>query len=353
MHVAVVSGRTPDDGGDATERLRRAARLLADRGHEVTFYCAKWWDGEDYEKTEGDVTYVAVTEPRPSAPVFAFALLWLLLYRRPDVVFAGYAPPAQVLGAKLAGLAGRFPVVVDWYGDVQRPGSDRTRGLALRAADRVVVPSRVVRTWVREQGRDGDRVEVIPESIDTSLVRNLPSLGDADIVYSRALDESANLESVLLALAELRERDWEAVVIGDGPARDRYERQAADLRIDDRVRFLGEVPLEDRIARYRGAHVFVQTARRAPFARELLWALSAGCVGVVEYQAESAAHELIEHRERGIRTTSDRELTEAITSAEDLERRDLNPEFDEYDQAEVVEQYLDCFERSVEEFGLV
>jgi glycosyltransferase involved in cell wall biosynthesis len=353
MRVAVVSQQPPEAGGEAAERLRRTARLLGERGHEVTLFCSRWWDGDEYEKAEGTVRYVAVTEPDAAPWLFALMLPVLLLRHRPEVVYAGYVPPAQVLGAKVASVLGRFPLAVDWYGDERFPGSERTRRFALRWSDRIVVPSRVVETWVRELGGDGDRVTVVPESIDMSLVRNLPTFGDADIVYSRPLDADANLESVLLALAELRERDWSAVVVGDGPERARYEQQAKDLRIDDRVEFVGDQPLEDRVARYRGAHVFVQTAVRESFARKLLWALAAGCVGVVEYQAESSAHELIEHRDRGIRTTNDRELTDAIVSAGELDDRDVDEEFAEYDQDTVVEQYVQCFEDLREEFGLL
>jgi len=47
-----------------------------------------------------------------------------------------------------------------------------------------------------------------------------------DVIYARRLDEGANLESLLLGLAELRGRDWQANVIGDGPERETYERLA-------------------------------------------------------------------------------------------------------------------------------
>jgi glycosyltransferase involved in cell wall biosynthesis len=80
---------------------------------------------------------------------------------------------------------------------------------------------------------------------------------------------------MLLGLAELRGKDWSATVIGDGPERAAYEEQAADLRIDDRIDFVGACDRNERIAYYRGAHVFVQTAFRAQFATELLWALAA------------------------------------------------------------------------------
>jgi hypothetical protein len=98
--------------------------------------------------------------------------------------------------------------------------------------------------------------------------------------------------------------------------------------------------------------VFVQTAKRESFARELLWALAAGCVGLVEYQAESSAHELIEHQERGIRTTDDEELSEAIVAAGTMPDCDVNEAFAEYDQDVVIERVIDCYRRVRDEFGI-
>ncbi|MFC7177095.1 glycosyltransferase [Halosegnis marinus] len=163
------------------------------------------------------------------------------------------------------------------------------------------------------------------------------------MVAGRRLDADANLESLFLGLAELREDDWTAAVVGDGPARAEFERTAADLRIDDRVRFVGDVSREERIALYRGAHTFVHTARREQFATELMWALACGCVGVVEYQSDSAAHELVEGRERGFRATSSEEIADAVVAAREYGRRTVDESMARYDRERVLSDLLDCY----------
>jgi glycosyltransferase involved in cell wall biosynthesis len=161
-----------------------------------------------------------------------------------------------------------------------------------------------------------DRVTVLPEFFDADLVEATePDPGAPEIVAGRRLDADANLESLFLALAELRGEPWSAAVVGDGPARAEFEQAAAELRIDDRVRFLGDLGRRERVALYRGAHTFVHTARREPFPTELLWALACGCVGVVEYQSDSGAHELVEGRERGFRATSAEAVADGIVEA--------------------------------------
>lgn len=344
MRVAVVTMDTPQSRDVArTRRLDRVARQLAAHGNTVDVCCTQWWEGDVETFEQEGVTYHAITrEPSPRA--FAAKVPLALRRLKPDVVHAGYSPPGAAVAATTGRLLSRRPVLLDWYGDEPADPDRRVVRSALGRPSTIVTPSRHVQTRVRELGAGDDRVHVIPESIDVRQVQAIPPADRPDIVTARRLDEEANVDTMLLGLAELRDRDWEAMVIGDGPARASYEQQAAELRIDDRVRFVGALPRDQRIAHYRAAHVFIQTATRCPFAIELLWALAAGCVGIVDYQEESAAHELVERQDRGFRTTSSEELSEAILEAADLEELTYNDTFDGYDHERVLEQYLDRYD---------
>jgi len=327
MRVAFVSlypDQRRSDG--ATARARRVAERLAARGHDVSFLCAKWWEGPLDSFTQNDVDYVAVTEGA-SARGFASRLPFAL---------------RRVL---------RVPVVVDWW-TVREGDTDRTIGRAAQTADRVLAPSQLVKTAVRERGAHADDITVVPDSIDVDLVRSADVDNRADLVYARRLDEHANVETFLLALAELRDRDWRAVVVGDGPERDTAVQTAAELRIDDRVSFLGSLPPADLVPVLKGAHVFAQTATVEPFARGLLWALACGCVGVVEYQAASSAHELVENCERGARVTSPQELADEVVAAARHERVSFNGAFARYDHSHVLDTYEQVYESERDAYGL-
>ena len=132
-------------------------------------------------------------------------------------------------------------------------------------------------------------------------------------------------------------------MIGDGPGRADYETQAAELGIADRVAFVGDVDRETRVATYRAADAFVQTATHELFAEELLWALSAGCVGVVEYQADSSAHELLVGYDRGIRVTESEALDGAIEDAWTEPHQDRAEPMRSYDHAAVAGDYVELF----------
>lgn len=346
MRVAFVSETVAQHGKTgATKRTRRTAEALARRGHDAIVCCAKWWDG-DHESFEQDgVTYRAVTDESPGeSRRFSLGLPTALREVDPDVIQATAAVPGHVIAAKLTSLALRVPLVVDWYDPPNPVDADDPRWrLAAALPELVVAPSETVKTRVRELGADADAIRVVPNAIDLDAIRAAEPREVADIVYSRRLDRDANLESLLLALAELRDRDWSAVVIGDGPERDMYERQVRDLRIEDRVSFAGDQPLENRLAAFKGAHVYAQTARRESFPTDLLRALACGCAGVVEYHVDSSAHELVEQEERAFRTTSEQELTDALVTASEMERLDHNENFGDYDERAVLEAYLDCY----------
>ena len=351
MRVAFVQRRTAHLEETAlARRTRRTAELLAERGHEAIVCCARWWDGGVREFEENDVTYHAVSR-NPSGEGFAARLPPVLRRIRPDVIHVGIDAPTTVLAARTGAAISRSPIVADWFG-APLDGPVRIRRSAVRSPSTLFVPSEYVKMHALERGAHEDAVRVVPESIDFSLVREIEPAGDSEIVYSRRLDADANAEALLLALAEFRDRDWHATIIGDGPERESYEQQSRDLRIDDRVSFAGALPVKERVARFKRAHVFVQTATRCPFATELLWALACGCVGVVDYQAKSSAHELVERRERGIRTTGEEEIAEAFETAADLPRMETNEEFADFDHGVVLEEYLECYRNVREGYGL-
>lgn len=362
MRVAVVAPTTNHRRDtDRTRRIQRLTEYLAGRGHDVRVACVQWWDGTPVEFEHADVDYYAVTH-HPDASGFARRLPRLLREWDPDVVHAVHDDPAAVVGAWVGSRLAGAPLVVDWYdtraddetGDGVR-GSLRTWTWKQAATlpDRVLTPSRLVRTHVRELGRDADGVDVVPDVVDLEVVRSADPADGGDIVYANSLDEDANLESLLLALAEFRERDWRATVVGDGPARERYEQQARDLRIADRVEFVGELTIAERLGLFKTAHVYVHCARRTPFATDLLRALACGCVGVVEYHADSSAHELVEGHDRGFLATSDEELVECIASAGSIEHREFDDSMADYDEDVVFRDHLERYRSLQSEAGLL
>ena len=351
MRVAFVSMTTAHHGDDwYARRMRAVAERLVARGHDVTVCCSQWWDGDHPAFDFEGVTYRRVTaETAPRA--FVAKLPFVLNSVRPDIVHVATHPHLAVPAASVAGRLRRTPVVGEWWARSDDETPSWQRHWAARSPDRVLVPSRTIGTTARENGVDDDAVEVVPDSIDMAGVRSASVDPRADLVYARSLDDHANVEEFLLALAELRDREWRAAIIGDGPARPEAERTARDLRIADRIEFLGALDPAEQVPILKGAHVFAQTATWEPFATNLLRALACGCVGVVEYQAASAAHELVEGDPRGALVTNPRELANEIVAAAEIEHWTVNEAYAPYDHDAVIDRYVDCYQRTIDDYG--
>lgn len=328
MNVAFVHA-TPMDGSALARRTRRIARMLGAHDHDPTVLCTRWWDGDHAEFERDGVTYRAVSGSRrwftPRLPGALAALA-------PEAIHAAGSEPGAVLAARFAGS----PLVVDWCGE----GSPRLLDRAFSVADRVHVPSEHVRTAVRERGADAS---VVPEPVPIGAIEGIEAAGSAALLWAGRLDKHAGLGGLLLALAEFEHTEWRTLVIGEGPERARYERLARDLRVAKRVDFVGELPSEQRIARMKGAHLFVHTADRCPFADDLVLALACGCVGIVEYRPDSAAHEPIAGHERGIGVTSEEGIVDAIESATDLPHAEYDARFERYSHRAVLETHLEAY----------
>ncbi len=340
----------------ATDRFDRLWRSLAASNHELTVFCPGW-SGSDRDITamhldgihrvvtdDVGITYRWLIDDPELGRRFHTRLPRAIRGADVDIIHAVDTP-----GAVLAGRAGsaiaRVPLLAEWY-TPPSPGFAARR--AVRAPARTIVPSELVHRQLRERGVTADSITVVPTAIDFETVEAIPPTEGPEIVFAGQLDKSANVDSLLLGLAELRDRDWSAGIIGDGPAKDTYQQQAADLRIDDRVSFLGELAVDDRLALYRNAHVFVHTAEQSPFAHELLLGLACGCVGIAEYHTDSSAHELLVGRDRGFRITSPQELADAIVAAGSHTHRDIDPAFSEYDRHSIRKRYLEQYRLLIE-----
>jgi glycosyltransferase involved in cell wall biosynthesis len=189
-----------------------------------------------------------------------------LLAERPNVVLCMTDPP---LIGNVAYLVARrfksplvvvsqdvFPEIAVSLGRLRHPllvaVLRRLIGFYLRHADRVVAIGPVMRERLVEKGAPPDRVEVIPNWVDTSAVvpmrRENPWAREHDLVdrfvvmHSGNVGHAQNLDTLLEAAAELDDLEQlRVLVIGTG-ARVSHVTELARRFADDRVQFLPYQP---------------------------------------------------------------------------------------------------------------
>jgi glycosyltransferase involved in cell wall biosynthesis len=152
--------------------------------------------------------------------------------------------------------------------------------------DAVVAPTPAIARRLRALGIER-RIDVVPSGIDVarfSAGRRDPELRrrlgvrDADrlALFVSRLAREKNADIILQALATVNDPSLHLAIAGDGPARADLELLARDLRITERVRFLGTVPRERLPDLYASADAFVFPSTTETQGLVLAEALAAG-----------------------------------------------------------------------------
>lgn len=144
--------------------------------------------------------------------------------------------------------------------------------------DRYIAISDSIKEKHRSIGIPLDRTSVIPNMYDPSFEPpdSTRDLNDHSLLYVGELSRGKGVQHLIHALGELDE-SYELRLVGSGPHEMEFRTLAADLGVDDRISFSGQVPYEEIADVYAGASVFVHPGvRPEPFGRTLLEAMQSG-----------------------------------------------------------------------------
>ncbi len=223
------------------------------------------------------------------APTLAHALDRLYAGWRIDVVHAHCLAPAGHAAARWVARrpsADRPAFVVSAHGpDMIHVASESAVGrracvAALGAADLVMANSRWAARRCEEIAGRSLPVEVVHLGADAPIAAVSDAAsgnGRIRMVTVAHLVERKRHEVVLRAIALLDPaRRPEYLVIGDGPRRAGLERLAVELGVADRVRFLGQLPNPEAVARAAACDLFVMPGVEEPFGVAFVEAMAAG-----------------------------------------------------------------------------
>jgi glycosyltransferase involved in cell wall biosynthesis len=195
---------------------------------------------------------------------------------KPDIVHAHMVPGAVF--ARLLKRKGQFRLVTTVH------NAPKPQAVLMGLADRVIVVSAANLKSMTQRGLPRHKLRVVkngpldsPRRADLAVALDQTVLRHPAIVTVARLFSQKGIEDVIEAFASIAARFPEACLylVGAGPERETFEKQASKTGFSHRVYFVGFV--KDPRCYLRQADIFVLASRRDPFPLVIPEAREAGC----------------------------------------------------------------------------
>jgi glycosyltransferase involved in cell wall biosynthesis len=223
-----------------------------------------------------------------------FLTLYALLRNRCQLIHVHWAIPTGLIGAS-AGTLLRKPLIVTIHGSDFRLAMDKSSILkkiflyVCKRARHLHCVSGVMKKEIEKLGIHGGKISVFPMGIDERFLgvkrdqkRNI-SHRPITIISNRNLLPIYNVSLLVRAIPIVLKEESKVkfLIAGDGPEREKLEREAKNLNVDDVVQFLGRVPHETMPDLLTEADIYVSTSLYDGTSVSLLEALASGAFPVV------------------------------------------------------------------------
>ncbi len=216
-----------------------------------------------------------------------------------------------------------FPIETELIQDLIKDVLENYLGDFMRRCHHVVVPSESMRQKLEEAYGLERGATVIPTGIDLTPYRKADGEqvraergwgNDLVLISVGRLAREKNWGLLLRAFARIcrHRQDVRLALIGDGPDRERLERQALELEVADSVEFIGKLSFAEIPAYLKGADVFAFASVTETQGLVTMEAMAAG-LPIVAVNA-TGTRDVVEHGVQGLLTEED---PEALASALD------------------------------------
>lgn len=274
----------PYVSGGVQKRIWELSRRLVTSGHEVTLFGMKHWEGEDAIYSEG-VRLWGVCPPRDlfgngrrsigEALYFARKVLPALQREQFDIIDCQNFPYFPCFSAKVASVSKHSPLLITWHEVWGKHWNEYlgAKGFFGKIVERLVGRLSKVNLTGTKHNMRGLISLGIPESriklisiggISLNHIQGIqPASERYDIVFAGRLVDSKGPETLVRAMHCLKKSGFNAtaVIIGDGPEREKVEALSREFSIQDAIRFLGRIEDDDEvISVVKSAKLFVYPA---------------------------------------------------------------------------------------------
>jgi len=321
--------------GGAEKRVYEIAKRLVKRGHEVSWFGLKWWDGREDLERDGIILHgigkqrsLYVNGRRSIREALYFGLKVLIKLKGDfDVMDCQEFPYFSCFSAKLRSKFNNSKLLITWHeiwenywfdylGRIGVFGQIVER-LTAKLPHTAITISEKIRNNLKVLGVPEDRIRVIPNGVDFYQLQKIKASEKSfDIIYVGRLVPHKNVDVLLKAIAEVKKEipDIKCCIIGDGPQKPYLRALSKRLGIEGNVVFLGFIGSDEEAYSYmKSSKLFVLPSTREGFGMTVLESNSCGLPSITVKHRMNGAVELVKDGYNGyVVSLSPYEIAEKI-----------------------------------------
>ena len=207
-------------------------------------------------------------------------MLYLVATKNPQMIL-GFQTFPHGINAFICGKIFRKPIIVNIMGSPKNWRGRKKLIPLLKCCDIITTTGSKSREYLVQQGFDGNKVIILPDSIDVERFHHVPLPLKYDLISVARLSSEKNLGILLKAVAMVKnkKRNIKLGLVGDGPMKDALQEMVRNLDIVNNVEFLGF--RQDPEYFYNSAKIYVLTSTTEGLPMSMLEAMSCGIPCIV------------------------------------------------------------------------
>lgn len=318
LKIAIVSDAIyPYNKGGKEKRIYEISTRLAKRGHKVTIYCMKWWEGADTRVDEG-VQIKAISpyfplysgEKRSIKEALLFSLYCLKLVKEDfDIIDVDHMPHLVLFSTKLVALLKRKKLHVIWNEVWGAPYWIKYMGpsgvlaawiekIASMLPDKFTAISEHTASALTTKLKVPPRkITVIPNGISIAELEGIaPAISRSDVIFVGRLLSHKNVDVLIQSIALLKTKypRIKCIIVGKGPESNNLIDLVRNNDLLENVKFIENI--EDHNQLYtlmKSSRIFAFPSTREGFGIVALEANGCGLPVITTDHHQNAARYLI------------------------------------------------------------
>jgi glycosyltransferase involved in cell wall biosynthesis len=317
--VIVSDALAPWHKGGKEERYEQLAKHFQSDNIEIIFATMKWWQGKDPQGYVSICPRISMYNSDGGRSVWqsiCFAIACFKVFKfKPDLIECDQIPFLQIFTLWIVAKLRSIPMTVTWhevwgiqYWQEYAPRIARFAAicekLTMRLPDRIIANSEFTASRLLSFGVATNRIVVIENKLDIDFLKKATTdLAGYQILFAGRLIAHKRVDILLKTVEILKHKHPNVClgIIGDGPESKTLKQIAFDLKIEDNVKFLGEISRhEDVIGIMKKSEIFVSASEREGYGQSVLEALYLELMVIVANNPNNAAANIVNSNQNGI-----------------------------------------------------